>query len=1151
MSEVHADPSRCPDCGHSHGGGQACVHCGLPLLGPLAVELWNISQSLERLHRRRAALLTALRTGHAVPPSPPSTSAPTAPAAAPVAATGQHVRTSPPPAAWTATAPALATPQPLFAAPPRPTAEWSQRRVQNTLLGLGVLLLAIAALIFTVVTWGSLDVVGRAAILLLVTAAVAGAAPAFKSRGLDATAEAFAALAIALLVIDAQGARQSVRSLAGLDARVYWAVATGVIAGLCAAYATRVRLDTPQLAAAFGSQLPGLLVALRLEDPAGSAIVLLAQTAVTAYVAHRWSRREIVQLLVAAAAVTGVSGAGLAAAGAFGSDVSDVRTSVPGAIALLAAGATSVWIGWLLRERAEAPRFSAALAAVAATAAVFAICRPALDPSSLPAVGALCALGCVAAGAALGRTWGDGPTAVGSTVAAFAVLAEAENVLSALTGPLTWLNRSWTADEISVGARTLLAPDYRWPGVPAVLATLVAATATAGLLAWRFRNRLLWSAVFAPALATTLLAASLALNWSYAAAIAWELTLVVVATALALRAATGRPRLATLIAGGTAGVLVAHAVPWSLANEATTHAALATALAVGAVAAVTQPMFRMVATAICSSAVLGWVFAITRSVGASLHVCAFVLALAAAVLLLATAVNAHRPLTTAFDATVVEIIAAGAYIFIVSLTFYEPGWACGSLLAGAIAAAAIATRRDRMFAAAVAAALAGGCAWAAAVALGTSPEGAGLTLAVVACAGAGVGWLLRERRGELIELVAAAAYLIALGAAQPSEPLLAFTLAAGALTYFAVSARADRLYLAGAASVLTAACAWVGALALGASQPGAGLTLALTGCVLAAVGWLLRHRDGEPVEVVAATAYAVGLAATSADTTLFAIALGAGALTCFAVSARGDRTYLAAVGTLLAAGCAGASAIALGASTAGAGLSVALTGCAGAGAGWLLQRRDGELVELVAAAAYALGLSATLSDITLVTFALTAGGLTCFAVSVRRDRRQVAYAGWALLTLLLWLRLAESDVTAPEPYLLPPAVLTLVIGYLRRRSHPSMSSWAAYGTGLALALEPTLYMTLSDPALTRPLLLGAGAFAVVLVGARARLQAPLLLGGATLAIDALVQIAPLAGSLPRWVSIAVVGAILLLVGATYEQRLRDLRKLQDHIEALG
>ncbi len=74
-------------------------------------------------------------------------------------------------------------------------------------------------------------------------------------------------------------------------------------------------------------------------------------------------------------------------------------------------------------------------------------------------------------------------------------------------------------------------------------------------------------------------------------------------------------------------------------------------------------------------------------------------------------------------------------------------------------------------------------------------------------------------------------------------------------------------------------------------------------------------------------------------------------------------------------------------------------------------------------------------------------------------------------------------------------------------------------------------------------------------GAHRRLQAPLLLGGAVLAAVALHELAPyvvqVAGALPRWVPPALAGLLLLAVGATYEKRLRDARRLRDAIGRLG
>jgi hypothetical protein len=111
-----------------------------------------------------------------------------------------------------------------------------------------------------------------------------------------------------------------------------------------------------------------------------------------------------------------------------------------------------------------------------------------------------------------------------------------------------------------------------------------------------------------------------------------------------------------------------------------------------------------------------------------------------------------------------------------------------------------------------------------------------------------------------------------------------------------------------------------------------------------------------------------------------------------------------------------------------------------------------------------------------------------------------------------------------------------------------MSSWLAYGPGLALLLLPSLVAVWLLPGWARPLALGAAAAGIALAGGRARLIAPLLIGGAVAILDAGHELAPavaqLAGMLPRWVPIAVIGLVLLAVGATYEARLRDLGRLR-------
>lgn len=165
-------------------------------------------------------------------------------------------------------------------------------------------------------------------------------------------------------------------------------------------------------------------------------------------------------------------------------------------------------------------------------------------------------------------------------------------------------------------------------------------------------------------------------------------------------------------------------------------------------------------------------------------------------------------------------------------------------------------------------------------------------------------------------------------------------------------------------------------------------------------------------------------------------------------------------------------------------------------------------------------------------------------------RPAAGYVGAALMVAATWVRLSASDITMPEAYTLPVTLAALSVGLLRRRRDPAASSsWTAYGPGLLATLLPSLIAAWTDPAWLRPLLLGLGALAVTLYGARYRLRAPLILGGAALVLDGLHELAPFVvqavGALPRWLPLALAGALLLAVGATYEQRLRDVRRVRD------
>ncbi|MER7407017.1 hypothetical protein ABT373_32215 [Streptomyces sp. NPDC000070] len=206
-------------------------------------------------------------------------------------------------------------------------------------------------------------------------------------------------------------------------------------------------------------------------------------------------------------------------------------------------------------------------------------------------------------------------------------------------------------------------------------------------------------------------------------------------------------------------------------------------------------------------------------------------------------------------------------------------------------------------------------------------------------------------------------------------------------------------------------------------------------------------------------------------------------------------------------------------------------------------------VEAVGAAAGLLAVGLAVTDPPLLALVLASCGVITAGTALRPDRRPVGYAATALFVLAAWVRLAAWDVGAPEAYTLPVTVPALLVGALRRRRDPQASSWTAYGPGLAATLLPSLAAAWGDPHWTRPLLLGTAALLVTLLGARRRLRAPLVLGGSVLALVALHELAPyvvqVTGALPRWAPPALAGLLLLALGATYEQRIRDVRRVRE------
>ncbi|MFC8174767.1 SCO7613 C-terminal domain-containing membrane protein [Streptomyces sp. NPDC057325] len=297
---------------------------------------------------------------------------------------------------------------------------------------------------------------------------------------------------------------------------------------------------------------------------------------------------------------------------------------------------------------------------------------------------------------------------------------------------------------------------------------------------------------------------------------------------------------------------------------------------------------------------------------------------------------------------------------------------------------------------------------------------------------------------------------------------------------------------------------------------------------------------------------AVALALDVREATFVALGVVLGLLAGVAALGAGARRTVSACGAVLAAaGLVLAGAEAAGLEDHWTALALLLVPAATAAVG-ATARPVALPVEITGAAVGLCAVGLAGSRPAFLALVLALGGVVAAATAVRPERRR--FASWAaagLFLLATWVRLGAWGVTTPEAYTLPVTVPALVVGFLRRRRDPEASSWTAYGPGLAVTLLPSLGAAWTDPEWVRPLVLGAAALVVTLLGARFRLQALLLLGGTVLALDGLHELAPyvvqVVGALPRWLPPALAGLLLLAAGATYEQRLRDARRLRERL----
>ena len=1103
----------------------------------IAAELERLEESRRRLLARRAFLLAELAR-----PQLPDV---------PVTSAGPPPPPSPPSAAGTGGA--------------RPRREMSRRTVARLLLAAGGALVVIAAAVFTVANWASMGPAGRGAVLLAVTALALAAPWPLARRDLAATAEAAAAIGLALTLADADLGWRLVSGAPGLGLGSA-SLACAVLAAAWAAYGGRAPVRGPRLAATGLAQFPLPLAAAATVPGAGPVALALAATAGGDLILAAWAARHgpglagqrragcLAAVVAWVAAVAAAAGAAVTAqagqtpwaaaaftlAGVVGIAGGRVRW-LPGELAGLITGSSGVLLAvgpaLLVAPGLPAGWRVAAFAGCGAAVATAGWWAPPLARRTGLAVRSVA--GSVAAG--------------GTAVLGAAGLAVLPGALSALWYPLAWAG-IWAGPAVSTRAgRAPWAVWHGWPATPVVLALAALACWLGPATPTLTRGAAARSKAWPVAVALTVLAAgSLPVVVGMPG---WAALVTLTALAAAALAA------GSVLAGGgvtgtgggvagtaaVAGLLVAvSAALWSLTGPAVTLVELA---ALTVICAVTAGLARpglprpgakrsgaaltrlpaVVATAGAVAAAAGLACAAALAGGLPATRAAFAVAGVAA-----AAVGAAQPLRGSRPVHALVLELSAVPLVLLALAMASPRAGAASVLAALVAllTAAVAcrwhgSRRANALAAAMAAAVVAAVPqlpvlasaaltpfrhlarpWrgipAAPAAVAT---GLPLALTVLtACAVATVvaAWAWRGRRGSL-DALAAVLPLMAAPAAAGGLPYPATIGALLALTVgLAAWAAVSSSYVPAGAAVAAASLtlAW----ALAAPPP----TLAALVCLAAAAAMCAWRAPLAAVRAGAAAASVLGLCALAA---------------CAALAA-GLPAWQAGLAALAAVAVAQSAAVRLARAHPELSLAVEMTGWAAA----------------VAAAAPGLRASGHASVV------LTVTGTLCLCVALRPGRRFLLWPGLAQGEAALCAWLVSAGVHAPEPYTVPAAAVLLAAGWRRSRRSPRLSSWACYGPGLALLLLPSLVAVWLLPGWARPLMLGLAAAGITLTGARARLLALLLLGAAAVVLDAGHEFAPavqqLAGMLPRWVPIAVIGLVLLAVGATYEACLRDLGRLR-------
>jgi hypothetical protein len=221
-------------------------------------------------------------------------------------------------------------------------------------------------------------------------------------------------------------------------------------------------------------------------------------------------------------------------------------------------------------------------------------------------------------------------------------------------------------------------------------------------------------------------------------------------------------------------------------------------------------------------------------------------------------------------------------------------------------------------------------------------------------------------------------------------------------------------------------------------------------------------------------------------------------------------------------------------SIATAGVALTLSAAVLVGLGALVDRRWSFPILVGAAVACTAGLGMAAHDASAFADAVMVTSGIGLAVSIDRGRLDGVILSWLAMTGGIWLRLADADVTAVEPYLLPVALLLVGAG-LRARS-TGASSWIAYGPVITVFGGAALAERMSGGPGWHAVVAGTVGVLAVAAGGYRKLAAPLLLGTGLLVVLVGYETLAITAALPTWTWLAAGGLALLGAGVAMERK---------------